>query len=63
MPTLIFTKNGWLTSTSQFSTDKSLAKVYEFPDAISVCTRLYGNGVVAVPVRQVDLGYMNNDQR
>jgi hypothetical protein len=58
MPTLVFTKHGWLTSTSQYSTDRKQARVFEFPQAVEACTRLYSNGVIAVPVRITDLGYM-----
>jgi hypothetical protein len=58
MPTLIYTKNGWLSDTSQFTSDKAAARVFEFPAAIAQCERFYANGVIAVPVRQVDLGYM-----
>lgn len=59
MPTLVFTKNGWLSDTSQFTSDKSAARVFPtFLEAIEQCARFYSNGVIAVPVRQVDLGYM-----
>jgi len=62
MPTLIFTKNGWLTATSQFSSDRADARVYaSFPEAVEQCATFFANGVVAVPVRQVDLGYMNKE--
>lgn len=59
MPTLVFTKHGWLSATSQFTSDKSAARVFPtFPEAVAQCERFYANGVIAVPVRQVDLGYM-----
>lgn len=58
MPTLVFTKNGWLTATSQYSTDRQQARVFEFPQAVETCARLYSNSVIAVPVRVTDLGYM-----
>jgi hypothetical protein len=58
MPTLIYTKDGWLSDTSQFTSDRANARVLEFPDAVAQCARFYSNGVIAVPVRQVDLGYM-----
>jgi hypothetical protein len=59
MPTLIYTKNGWLSATSQFTSDRSQARVYKtFPEAVDQCRRFYSNGVIAVPVRQFDLGYM-----
>lgn len=55
MNALIFTKNGWLTRTSQYSTDQSLAKPFPLAEAISTCTRFKSNGVIAVPVRLEDL--------
>ena len=56
--TNIFTKNGWLTRTSQFSSDYSLAKDFTLADAITTCTRFKSNGVIAVPVRQEDVEYL-----
>jgi hypothetical protein len=59
MPTLIYTKNGWLSATSQFTSDRSAARVFpDFAAAVTQCERFYTNGVIAVPVRQTDLGYM-----
>jgi len=51
----VFTKNGWLTRTSQFSTDQALAKEFSIADAIVTCARFKSNGVMAVPVRQEDM--------
>lgn len=59
MPTLIYTARGWLSATSQFTSDRSQARVYPTKaEALVQCERFYSNGVVAVPVLQVDLGYM-----
>lgn len=59
MPTLVFTAKGWLSDTSQFTSDRKSARVFaSFPEAVAQCERFYSNGVIAVPVRQVDLGYM-----
>lgn len=55
MPAYIFSKNGWLTRTSQFSTDQELAKEFTLDEALDACRRFKSNGVIAVPVRKEDL--------
>ena len=54
----IYTKNGWLTRTSQFSSDFELAKPFTLTEAITTCARFKANGVIAVPVRQDDVEYL-----
>jgi len=58
MKLFVFTKNGWLTATSQFSTDLQVARSFSRVDAIATCLRFKSNGVVAVPVREEDLESM-----
>lgn len=59
MPTLIYTKHGWVSNTSQFTTDRAEARRYpSMLDAIQQCQRMYAGGTVAVPVTEEDIGFM-----
>lgn len=59
MPALIYTKHGWVSNTSQFTTDRSEAREYpSMLDAIQQCSRMYAGGTIAVPVNKDDIGFM-----
>lgn len=58
MTAFVYTKNGWLSQTSQFVTDRAQARSFTIDEAIAAATRLHSNGMMAVPVRLDDIGYM-----
>lgn len=59
MPTLIYTKNGWLSDTSQFTSDRAAARIFpDFTAATEQCKRFYAAGIIAIPVLETDLGFM-----
>ena len=47
--------SGWFSKSSQFNTQLSEAKQFDYLDAIALCKRYKANGHVLVPVRKSDM--------
>lgn len=62
MPAFVYTKSGWISITSQFTSRLSEARVFsDVETAIQQCKRLQAAGVVAVPVMEEHVSYLPKD--
>lgn len=47
--------SGWFSKSSQFDSQITNAKAFEYDDALALCKRYKSNGHILVPVRQSDM--------
>ncbi len=47
--------SGWFSKSSQFNTQMSEAKEFDYDEALALCKRYKSNGHICVPVRKSDM--------